>query len=134
MLVMVTNGGPHPPETLALATAQVICPIDPELPKTDGARHLEALCLQAEIAKALVPHHAEVQNAHRAAPDTELGVDDGRLAESLRAVQQAALDTPWQEHFQKPEVVALIREELHKQFRTTQQIERQWASDKSQGA
>lgn len=139
MLALVTNGGPHPPETLALGTAQVICPIDPELPKTDGARHLQALSLQAAIAKALAPHHAEVQNGQRnlikmngiLVSTIELGVDEGRVTESIKAVQQAALGTPWQEHFQKPEVVNMIAEELHRHFRTNQQIERQWHADRS---
>lgn len=142
MLVIVTNGGPHPPETLALNTAQAICPIDEDLAKTDGVRHLEALCLQAEIAKALVPHHNEVQKWERNALQNQpevllaspLGTDDGRLDESIRAIQQAALNTPWQAHFQEPEVVAVIRDELHRHFRTAQQIERQWHLDKAQGA
>lgn len=141
MLVMVTNGGPHPPETLALNTAMAICPIDEDLAKTDGPRHFKALCLQADIARALIPHHAEVQNGQRnlikmngdMVHAIELGVDEGRLTESLRAVQQAALGTPWAEHFQKPEVMNAIVDELHRHFRTNQQIERQWHADR-QGA
>lgn len=140
MQVLVTNGGPHPPESWAIATAQHIAPIDEELQKTDGARHLAALKLQAAIADALVPHHANVQ-AHEKSSlaslgdahlSSELGASDC-VDEAVVAVQQAAKGTPWEAHFQEPEVIAAIHHEIHVHFRTAQQIERQWHCDRKKG-
>ncbi len=137
MHVMVTNGGPHPPETWAISTAQVICPIDDDLQKTNGARHLAALKLQSAIAGALVAHHAAVQADERgslsANAEAHLATDldaDTRAEVALAAVQKAAIGSPWDAHFQNPEVAKTIKHEIHVHFRTAQQIERQWHLDR----
>ena len=61
---MVTNGGPHPPDFWAQATAEHIAPINPDM---TGQRRRLALRLQAAIEDALLPHHAAVQEAEQSA-------------------------------------------------------------------
>lgn len=140
MQVLVTNGGPHSPETWAIATAQVIAPIDENLQKTDGARHLAALKLQAAIADALVSHHANVQHTERSHLSRkgdahlawELGADDC-IDAAVSAIQSAATGTDWESHFREPQIVEIIKHEVHVHFRTAQQIERQWHCDRRDG-
>lgn len=132
--IMATNGGPHPPDAWAHVTAQHIAPVDPN---TTGARHTAALKLQIAIAEALLPHHTNVQavergklqtiNAHLA---TALDATP-HLNDAILAVQAAAKGTPWEDHFQQPDVVALIRQELACHFMSVQHIERSWHVDRN---
>lgn len=132
--VMITNGGPHPPDFWAQATAEHIAPIAPTM---TGSRRLDALALQARIQGALTPHHDAVQQAERAA----IAADPNRLMagydpeqhvdEALAAVVAASVGTEWEAHFHDPAVVDVIRREIGAHFATAQHIERSWHADRN---
>lgn len=133
--VLRTNGGPHPADKWALITAQHILPIDEEI--LGGTRLLAAQRLQLAVAEKLVAHHTNVQaeeQEHLAkAGDARLGEPldaDHHVAEAHADVIEAAKGTPWEEHVQKPEVVAAMQSILHSHFKTSQDIERSWYKDR----
>jgi len=61
MPILVTDGGDHTPDKWALATAQMLAPVDLNAPNARAV-----IDLQGKIADALQPHHAKVQDAERA--------------------------------------------------------------------
>lgn len=132
--VMITNGGPHPPDFWAQATAEHIAPIAPSM---TGARRLAALALQARIQEALTPHHQAVQDTERgkiaADPERLLAPVDPEphLDAALAAIQAAAAGTEWEAHFRDPAVVETIRREIGIHFATAQHIERSWHADRN---
>ena len=131
--VMVTNGGPHPPDFWAQATAEHIAPINPDM---TGQRRRLALRLQAAIEDALLPHHTTVQEAERSALSADAAhmltpLDpEPHLDEAVAAVQAASKGTEWEAHFLDPEVVAEMRQQIGIHFATAQHIERSWEADR----
>lgn len=128
--VLVTNGGPHPADKWAVATAEHIFPIDPSVV---GDRFLAAKKLQLAIAVALEPHHEGVQEAERAklaaAGDDHLQTPHDPLAAAeaaLAEIQAAAAGTPWEAHFADAEVQRVVIQEVGNHFATAEHIERQW--------
>lgn len=128
--VLITNGGPHSPEKWAVATAEMIVPIAPEM---SGDRLLAAKELQVAIIKVLVPHHAKVQQVEKAAlaklGDERLDAphdEDIDPTAAIEAIQAAAEGTPWEDHFLKPEVIDAIGHIIASHFATASDIERQY--------
>lgn len=134
--IMITDGGPHPPEAWARVTAEHIAPLNSEL---SGARYVSALKLQMDIIEALTPHHANVQHAERNRltanpPHHETPLDaDKHVDEAVNSIIAAAAGTEWEEHFAQDDVLAMIRHELGVHFRTAQSIERSWCADGKAG-
>jgi hypothetical protein len=134
--IMVTNGGPHPPDAWAHVTAQHLAPVDPN---TTGARHTAAVKLQVAIAEALLPHHTAVQALERGKLQTVSGHlltqlnPEPHLDDAVKAIQDAAKGSLWEDHFHQPEIVSLIRQELGCHFASVQHIERSWHVDRNPG-
>lgn len=128
--IMVTNGDAHPPEQWAVVTAEQLMPMDGDIAE---GRRIEAMKLQAAIAEALMPHHEEAQTAERSKLK-EVGDDHldtphdttPHVDGAIDAIQAAARGTPWEAHWQKPEVVAAAQSVLDSHFETAKQIERHW--------
>lgn len=131
---MITNDGPHPAELWAQATAEHIAPIAPDV---TGKRRIGAMALQAAIMEALQPHYDEVQSAERdkLASDEDHVVSmldaSDRVKEAIKSIQTAAVDSEWEAHFQRPEVVDLIMDAMMMHFHTAQMIERGWHIDRN---
>lgn len=132
--IMITDGGPHPHHAWAQVTAEHVAPIGPNLA---GERYVAALKLQLAIVDALLTHHQAVQNGERAkladSHDhllTELAPEP-HVAPAVAAIQAAASGTEWDAHFQRPEVVQLIGNEIATHYATMQHIERSWHVDRN---
>src|ERR1044072_6450315 len=100
--ILSTNGGPRPPETWAMATAEQVFDIGSTVA---GDRLIQAQNLQPAIAEALMPHHTKNQDDLRAklsedsknifvAPDIDDQVDA-----VMKDILHVAKGTPWQAHF-----------------------------------
>lgn len=134
-MVLVTNGGPHPPEKWAVATSEQIMPLASELA---GDRLLQAKKLQIAIADALVPHHHRCQHEERGnltskgdARFDEPHNADHLIEGILADIEKAAAGTPWEDHFKSPHVQAAIGDEVHHHLATIQHIERLWHADRN---
>ncbi len=132
---MATNGGPHTPEKWAVETATHITPTDPGITQD---RLLEVERLRLKIAEALVVHHDRVQREERGHLATKGDArfdephDASHLLDQMVAdVVDAAKGSPFEAHFAKPEVQAVIRQEVHGHFVTVQHIERLWHGDRN---
>ncbi len=128
--VLATDGGPHAPETWAMATARNIMPIGPDIAPN---REIRARELQLKIADALVPHHGAVQEGERAALADRGPARLSEPQELSDAVRQAvdevvaaAAGTPWEGHFADPTVQRLIAQEVGAHLATAADIERRW--------
>jgi hypothetical protein len=132
--VMITNGGAHPPELWAQATAQHIAPINPKL---SGRRYSAALELQLAIAAALEPHHGNVQTIEKGkltADPAHLLTDldpEPHLDDVIKVILAIAKGTEWEAHFARADVQAAIRLEVGVHFATSQHIERSWHVDRN---
>ena len=130
--IMTTNGGPHPPETWAMTTAEQIFDIGSGV---GGDRLIQAQKMQLAIAEALMPHYTKAQESERAKLNEDAqnilaphDVDD-TVEAVLKDVIKAATGTPWQGHFANPEVQRAAREVLTINFRSSQHVERLWHAD-----
>jgi len=133
--ILVTNGGPHEPESWAVATADMIFDTDG---LQDGARRIAALEVKARLAKALTAHHAKVRDDERAALKsiseqrlTAPHVVEAYLDAAIADIVQAAQGSPWEGHWNKPETREAAKEVLRDHFTTAQHVERLWYSDPS---
>jgi hypothetical protein len=132
--IMVTDGGPHPPEAWAQITAEHIAPLGPNLV---GERHRRAVELQFKIAELLEPIYKTAQETERSG----LTADTARVAvpvdpephldAAIAAIQAAAKGTEWEGHFSDAEVVKLVRREVGIHIATTQHIEKSWHADRN---
>lgn len=127
--LLITDGGSHPPEKWAVATAEAIFDINPAMA---GDRLLAAKKLQVAIAEALMPHHGGVQEREKSTPRLEHSNEDN-IAESLSeaeeayaAIKAAASGTPWADHFDDPARAAAIKATIASHFMTAKDIERQY--------
>ena len=134
-MVLATDGGPHPADKWASATAEMLVPLDAI---TDGHRRNAAKRLQADIADALEPHHKGVHDAEKAGIkangfdhfDTDFD-HTNHTPDALATVIACAKGTLWEDHFAKPEVQAVAAEVIASHFNSGADIERQWHADRS---
>lgn len=134
MRAMITNGGPHHPMKWAVMTAETIMPIDDSV---EGERLIQAKKLQTAIAEVLTPHHDGVQQRERkglrekAGDHLEAPFDPIPLAKAaLTSIVATAKGTPWEVHFNKPEVQNVIGAIISGHFATAMDIERQTYADR----
>jgi hypothetical protein len=135
MQILVTDGGPHPSQKWALASARQIVPL---AAVTDPERMTAAMRLQADVAEILDGHHSSVQDAERAGL-SERGDDhfahhfaaDSYVEDAIAEIQAAAVGTPWEAHYADPTVQAVIAEVLEGHFRSSSHVERMWHADRN---
>lgn len=135
--ILITDGGAHPADKWAEATAQHIVKI---AESASGERRAAAVKLEAAIIDILEGHHAIVQNGERAAivehgharilhpldADHHISVDG-----AVKEIVAAAKNTPWAVDFEKEETVAGLTHLLHSHFKTSMHIERSWHADRN---
>ena len=134
--VLATDGGPHPADKWAEATASHIVDIASHVA---GERRAAAVKLEAAIIDILGGHHTTIQDGERAKivehghdrlghdldPEHHLSVDD-----AVTEIVAAAKGTPWEADFAKPEMAEHLKALLAQHFRTSMHIERSWHSDR----
>lgn len=147
--IMITNGGAHPPQKHADATAWKIVdlirvpetPIDLSLSPEDraaieagreAARQVKG-ALEPKIAAVLLKHHTAVQEGERGMLK-ERGADHVNVAAVLKEINPLFAGTMVATHFAKPEAQERLLEILDHDFGHTMQIERSWRRDRSAAA
>ena len=136
--VMVTNGGPHPPDMWADQSADRIVDlikIAPTFPKYDEAMQQRNI-LRQMIRDTMLEHHQTVQEVARS--NLAVGANHmipagAALGEAVRVVQQATVGTMFEEHFHKPEIAKVVEDTLRNHLNTVAHIEHSWHRDR-QGA
>lgn len=132
--VMVTEGGPHSPDTWAEATADQIIDISADAPDTKLA---EARMFREKLVEILSGHHQLVQEQERGQID-EQGharlIHDLDVSECVDApaaeIVETARGLSFESHFAKPETQAYLRQVLGSHFATSMHIERSWHADR----
>jgi hypothetical protein len=134
--VLITNDGPHPPETWAMTTAEQIFDIS----AMAGDRLIQAQKFQLSIAEILMPHHETVQATER----DKLGQGihhllDGHDVEDyldtiMKDILVLARGTPWEAHFARPDVQNAARQMIANHIISSQHVERMWHADRHPGS
>jgi hypothetical protein len=131
---MITNGGDHPAELWAQATAEHLLPIAPNM---TGKRLRAAQALQNKVADAIEPHHQGVKDVEQkkldadaaqimVEPNAEEHIDD-----AVAAVLACFAGTEWSDKPNDPAYVAMVRTEVGVHFRTSQLIAKSWHADRN---
>ncbi len=153
--VLKTDGGAHPPEKWAFATATHLVSVSPN---ADSLKQRDAFLVQMDVAHALEPHHTTVQNTERgnlaAAGDAHLAIPldpTPHVEEALAAVLAVLHGSAWEKrfeeqdrradaeagvpsglpHYSRPNVLAEMRSVLANHFATSMHIERSWHVDRN---
>lgn len=142
--VMITNGGPHPPDKWAAQTARSICDLIQIDEAADSAEAKTARKakphLELDLADVLEEMHRQNQDNERA----KLGEEgDARLSKPLIQLQSDAVEnglamvvavtasTPFAAHFALPQVQAVVRNILAQHCANAMHIERSWHADRN---
>lgn len=149
--IMITDGGPHPPEFWAQVMAEEIMdlaqsgltpwniPDEPQTPvrNADPMRSSQALRLQAGLLEALTPHFDGCITAEREKLQedmahllSELGAPE-HAANSVKSVHQTLDGSLWHGHFAAEDAERFLYEYLHRNLRSAQHIERSWHVDRN---
>lgn len=135
--ILITNGGPHPAEKWAEATASHIVQVAEHVA---GERRAAAVKLEAAVIDVLERHHKTVQDGERGKLKS---VGHDRLMQSFNCEEHVMLDhvvveivaaakgTPWEADFAKPEAQEGVRSVLRSHFHTSMHIERSWHVDRN---
>jgi hypothetical protein len=140
--LMMTDGGPHPPETLAWSTAQRV--VDDFAEAAPEAAYKEVVAFREVAEKVLAAHHRLVQDAERSALktegsdrlassiDTDQWIDDA-VDDIIAAAREKVDGKPkWPtltQYFARPETRQYIEDVLHMELHQTMHIERSWHAD-----
>ncbi len=133
--VLVTDGGPHPPEKWAEVTAsQIVDDIATHAPQTGVGESQE---FRDKLVAILTPHHGRVQESERGA----LVHVPGRmqhdldptphLSDPLAEIVAAAQGHTFGAYFTRPETQEYLRRVIGTHFATAMQIERSWHADRN---
>lgn len=139
--VLTTDGGPHPADKWARMTAWMLSNHLIEVDEKAASKRAQEIReardeLNQRLYKLLKEHHAKVQDGERA-KIKELG--SKRLAHPLNAAEHADVDAlvdkvvkaadvhpEIRAHFGKDETKDAIRAQLHRDFGSVMDIERDW--------
>lgn len=138
---MVTNGGPHPPDAWARATAAQIANLIQVDEASTSPEAIQARMakprFELDLADALLDHHGNVQEVERSAIEQHGSArlshpydPSGHLDDALSAVVATANGTPFAAHFALKEVQAVLRRILADHFVTSMDVERSWHCDR----
>ena len=139
MHLMITDGGPHPPDKWAdFTTWQIMTAID-IAPSADPSFAKAKRDFEYKLFGLLTDLHDGVQASERG----KLKQDAAHIG-SVLSPQQAASDaankvvesargTPFADHFQKNEVRGFIYQTLCQHFGDAMHIERSWHADRNPG-
>lgn len=147
--VMATDGGVHPPDKWAANTAESIGDLievkeNSDSPNAVAARKAKPRLI-LNIADVMEDFHANLAKRERAklaaggdeALLTPLDPNDGiidTLDEAVAAIVKAASSTPFEAHFALPEVQAVVRGIVERDFVLAMDIERSWYADARAGS
>ncbi len=136
--ILVTNGGPHEPDSWAVATVDMILDTDDV---QDGTKRIAAMELKAKMSRALTAHYVRVRDEERnslrsrgeGALFAQFDVEqylDGAVIDLV----SAAVGTPWEKQWEAPAAREQARALLRQHFTDAKHVERLWYSDPSLAA
>lgn len=138
MQLMITNGGPHPADKWAEVTTQAILDLiqidnDSVSPEAAAARQVKR-DLRPILFNIFNAHHDRVQKHEQGELVKEArkriasGVlnPTGHLPDAMIALNAALAATPFQAHFEQPEVQDILRAIVGQHTADVMHIERQW--------
>lgn len=134
MFAMITNGpGGHPAWKHAQVTAAKIVVFDRNDPNISEEKREAAAKLQRRLEEVLIPHHQAVR-AHELGKISEHGSErlshplqphDDHVAAVMETIATETKGTALEEHFAKPDVLRIIREEIvGHEFRSQMHVHR----------
>lgn len=133
MTLMMTDGGPHPPEKWAAVTVRGVLNIAESAP---DALLREAREFENKAVAILTKHHALIQDHERAGLVTEgpdrLASDidpSGHIPDAVDDIIALAKGTSFAAHFDNPETRSYLNQLLHEHFHHSMWIERSWHAD-----
>ena len=135
--ILVTDGGPHSAENWAEATSSHIVSIANTV---SGAKRGAAIKLQGLVVDILEKAHLTVQTGERtkiaqigpARLTHELVVAEHiSFEDTIAQIVAAAIGSPWQDDFSKPEFAENLRVLLNSHFATNMHIERSYHADRN---
>jgi hypothetical protein len=135
MLLIATNGGPHPPEKWAAVSAASIIQISEG---AIGKNLAEGRDLEKKIVAILERQHKDVQEHERAQIKSFAGsrlmhpldLGDHRLEQKVAEIVAAAKGSLFEYHFHKVEVQKHLYQVLGRDFASVMDIERSWYADR----
>ncbi len=133
--VMRTNGGPHPADKWAEATASHIIEIADHVA---GEKRGAGIKLQAAIIDILEADHAAVATGehakvHASHDHLQTPLDASQhvgMDTTVRAIIAAAKGTPWETDFAAPEIAEHLKALLTSHYNTNADIQRQYHCDR----
>ena len=137
--IIVTNGGPHPPDRWADTTVEAIMDL---IRIPDDSVTAEALTarqakrgLSPKLFAILLPHHDGVQRQHRGAlkkvKASQVGeqIDVTPHMDAADQALAALAATPFAAHFAEPHVQEVVRQIIGSHTASVIDIERRWHAD-----
>jgi len=133
--IMKTDGGPHPADKWAQATASQIIDIGSESP---AVLLKEARDFEAKIVSIMTAFHTTAQaneqaqlaaNASHSA--TPLTVDTDAVQAAVSQIVAASVGTTFAAHFSLPATQTYLTNLIGTHFATVQHIERLWDADRN---
>lgn len=137
MAFLVTNNGPHPPEKWADMTTRMIGDLIVIEPSAPTQAVIDKRTLETALFTLLIDLHQKMQDAEKA------NILNGGMLSEIDPSKQAnaaadqiialTVDTPFAEHFTKPEVRQHIYAVVGQHFADSMYIERSWQADRDPG-
>jgi hypothetical protein len=130
---LITNGGTHDASKWAAATASQIIQIAAD---ASGEQAIAGRKLELRLLDILETYHGKVQDEEKghlervgaAYYETPLGHDDCVEA-CFQEILAASKGTLFESHFAREDVQNHVKEVVHRDFATVQEIERKWHKD-----
>lgn len=135
-IVLKTDGGPHTPDTWAMASAEELFT---SMVPPATMRPLDLQALQVKIAADLVALYTAVIEAERARLSTnpeEVFTSyqiEPYLADIETIVKNAAAGSRYEEHFNKQDILIWVKNIIAQHMCDMQHIERKWHEDRQGG-
>lgn len=134
--VLVTNNGAHSADKWAVTTAEMIFPLEDTT--IVGERLIAAQKFQTRIAEILSGHHDNNMKEEQSKLDNnperfnEEFEHDHHLDAAMDELIQAAQESPWADHFKKPEVQRAMREIMSQHMASASHVQRLWHADRNE--
>ena len=137
MQILITNGGPHPAEKWAAATAKMICNLIQIDPQSSVAAQANAdkSAFESAITQRLIAMHHKIQAQERTALSDDAAhinspIDPRPFAnQAVTEVASAAANTLFEPDFARPEVRAFVFETTGQIYLDSIVVERKWFAD-----
>jgi hypothetical protein len=139
MQILITDGGPHPPEKWAHVSVSEIMQVIQVAPSAPQTAFRARRDLEGKLFDLLIKLHGQIQEFERAslaADASAIHADLSHLAEigakgAIDLILMQVKDTAFAEHFNRQDVKDHIARVLGQHFADSMHIERHWHADRN---